>query len=127
MTSASGNVSQSSLPIAENSIVKVIYDGPRVKNPFSKHRYSHELNCNLGPHLKAEVTAGDPILIFLYSLALLILGCAIGIRWGATWSALRVAFIGAALMIIHDWILAVILLWRAAKSARSGRFNRVRW
>jgi hypothetical protein len=77
--------------------------------------------------MKVRVTAGDPILIFIYSLALLILGGAIGIRWGATWGALRVALIGAALMIVHDWILTVILLWRAAKSARSGRFERVRW
>jgi hypothetical protein len=74
-----------------------------------------------------EVTAGDPILIFVYSLALFILGGAIGIRWGATWGALRVALIGAALMIVHDWVFAVILLWRAAKLARSGRFERVRW
>jgi hypothetical protein len=36
--------------------------------------------------MKVHVTAGDPILIFVYCLALFILGGAIGVRWGATWA-----------------------------------------
>jgi hypothetical protein len=64
--------------------------------------------------MKMDVTLGHPILIFLYSLALLVLGGAIGIRWGASWGSIRIAVLGAVLMIVHDWMAAIVWSWKTA-------------
>jgi len=42
-----------------------------------------------------KMSLGHPVLIFLYSLALLLFGCAIGIYWrNSLWSASKVALLG---------------------------------
>jgi len=59
--------------------------------------------------MKIKMSLGHPILIVLYSLALLLLGCAIGIHWhNSLWSASKVALLGAVLMIVHDWMTAAV-------------------
>ena len=63
-----------------------------------------------------KMSLGNPVLIFLYSLALLLFGCAIGIHWSnSLWSASKVALLGAALMIIHDWATAAVFFWLTAQ------------
>lgn len=64
--------------------------------------------------MKMHVTLGHPILIFLYSLALFVLGGAIGIRWGVSWNSMRIAALGAVLMIVHDWMAAIVWSWKTA-------------
>jgi uncharacterized membrane protein YhhN len=71
-----------------------------------------------------QVRFGNPILIFIYSFALLLIGCATGIRWPKTpLIAFRMVFVGGALMIIHD--LLMTLLWFSATAIwmrnRNGR------
>ena len=65
--------------------------------------------------MKMSVTLGNPILIFLYSLALLVSGGAIGIRWGASWHSMRFAVLGAILMIVHDWMAEFVWSCKTAK------------
>jgi hypothetical protein len=76
--------------------------------------------------MKMSVTLGHPILIFPYTLALLSLGGAIGIRWGASWHSVRVALLGAILMIVHDWIAAVVWFWKTATLIGATRNDRTR-
>ncbi len=66
-----------------------------------------------------KMKLGHPVLILLQSFALLFWGCAIGIHYcNSLWRASKVALVGAALMIIHDWLLAAVLFWIAAQWVR---------
>ncbi len=64
--------------------------------------------------MKMHVSLDHPLLIFLYSLALFVLGGAIGIRWGASWHSFRIAVVGGVLMIVHDWVAAIVWSWKTA-------------
>jgi len=69
--------------------------------------------------MKMQMRFGHPVLILMYSLALLLLGCAIGIHWhNSLWAASKVALLGAALMLIHDWAMAAVSFWIAAQWLR---------
>jgi hypothetical protein len=58
--------------------------------------------------MKMTASLGNPFLIFLYSLAILLLGCTISLFWKATPPvALCVAGLAAALMVIHDLAMGV--------------------
>ena len=64
---------------------------------------------------KLTVTFANPFLIFIWSLAMLSLGCAIGIHWSTTPDmAFCVAAIGALLMVIHDMVMSVLWFMAAA-------------
>lgn len=65
-------------------------------------------------------------LVFIYSICLLFVGCAIGMHWhGSPATALCVAILGAALFVLHD--LVMILMWFSATAiwtqmvAKSGK------
>lgn len=61
---------------------------------------------------------GNPALIFIYNLVLLLFGCAIGIHWNSKpGTAVLVAICGALLMVIHDLLEGFILFGIAAKWA----------
>ena len=67
------------------------------------------------PKMKMTATLGNPLLIFLYSLAILLLGCAIGVHLKATpGTACWVAALGALLMVVHDMAMGVFWFWAAA-------------
>ncbi len=69
--------------------------------------------------MNMQMSLGHPILILLYSLALLLMGCAIGIHWhDSLWGASKVALLGAVLMIIHDWMTAAAMFWIAMRWLR---------
>lgn len=74
---------------------------------------------------KITVTLANPVLIFLWSLAILLLGCAIGLHWkGTPGTAYWLAIVGALLMVIHDMAMGV--LWfsvtaRMFAKTRQGR------
>jgi hypothetical protein len=64
-----------------------------------------------------QIQLGSPALIFLYTLALLLLGCSIGIHWSKNpGTAVCVSLCAALLMVIHDllegfaWI-GIIAAW----------------
>lgn len=52
-----------------------------------------------------KVRLGHPVLIFIHSLALLLIGCAIGMHWHQSRSvAIRIAVSGAVLIVINEMI-----------------------
>jgi hypothetical protein len=66
--------------------------------------------------MNMHVRLGNPFLIFLYSLALLLLGDAFGMKWhGNPNRAVAVALLAAVLMVIHDTCTALLWMWAAAK------------
>ena len=68
--------------------------------------------------MQMSVTLGNPILLFLYSLAILLFGCAIGLHWEATPGvASCLAALGALLMVIHDLATGAVWFWVIAKAA----------
>jgi len=65
--------------------------------------------------MRMEMRFGNPVLIFLYSLALLLIGCAAGIWWHRSPSmAVSMALLGAVLMVIHDALTALLMFLGAA-------------
>ncbi len=58
---------------------------------------------------RMEMQLANPLLIFIYSLSLLLLGCTIGIHWHTSNGlAVELAFAGAALMVLHDTLTSLI-------------------
>lgn len=67
-----------------------------------------------------HVRLGNPLLIFVYSLSILLLGCAIGLYWkAAPGMALCLALIGALLMVIHDLVTGI--LWFSVTAKMVGK------
>jgi hypothetical protein len=63
-----------------------------------------------------SVSLANPFLILIWSMAMLLLGCAIGLYWkAAPGTALCVAAFGALLMVIHDLVTGVLWFWVTAK------------
>lgn len=59
---------------------------------------------------EATMKLGNPILIGVYSLALLAFGAAIGCRWGQTpHYVILMIVIGALLMVIHDLATGILI------------------
>jgi hypothetical protein len=94
-----------------------------------QRREPHRVDGNVAPMLPARLhkesptqmhaTLGNPILIMVYSAALLLIGCAIG-RWAHTpATALWLAIAGGVLMAIHDTATGVLWFWLTARWARS--------
>jgi hypothetical protein len=72
--------------------------------------------------MKMKMRLGDPLLIFIYSLSLLLLGCVIGIYLHATpATAIGLTFAGASLMVLHDTLTSLIWFSIAVKCAQRGR------
>jgi membrane protein YdbS with pleckstrin-like domain len=56
-----------------------------------------------------RTSLGNPVLIFVYSVALLLIGCAIGMHWyQSRASAIWIAAAAAALMVVHDMLTGLI-------------------
>ena len=70
---------------------------------------------------------GNPFLIAIYSLALLLIGAAIGAKWGHNPQvALWLVVLGAALMVAHDMLsYSVIFLVSTAWALRASRKREV--
>ncbi len=73
-----------------------------------------------------RISLGHPVLIFIYSLALLLIGCGIGMHWyQSRGSAIWIAVAGAALMVVHDTftglLFAPLTFRRFQKEQRSER------
>ena len=61
----------------------------------------------MSPEMKVQL--GHPLLIFIHSLALLLIGCAIGMHWHRSHSiAIWIAFSGAVLIVINEMISGFI-------------------
>jgi len=73
--------------------------------------------------MKMEMQLANPLLVFIYSLSLLLVGCAVGIYWHAAPSvAVGLAVAGSSFMVLHDTLTSLIWFWIAAKwSQRTAR------
>ncbi len=69
--------------------------------------------------MKMQATLGNPVLITVYSTALLLIGCAIG-RWvHSPVTALWLAIAGGVLMAVHDTAIGFLWFWLTARWVRS--------
>ena len=76
---------------------------------------------------KIYLQLGHPILIVIYSLALLSIGAAIGAQWGhSPRIAIWMVVLGAGLMVAHDMLsFSIIFLVSTAWALRAGREREV--
>lgn len=74
--------------------------------------------------MQMRLTLANPFLIFLYSLALLVFGCAIGLYWKAhPGVALCLTAVGALLTVIHDLATGLYWFWVIAKAVDNTHQN----
>jgi hypothetical protein len=66
--------------------------------------------------MKMQITSGNLLLVFIYSLFMLLFGCSIGMYWhGSPTIALCLAILGASLWVFHE--LITVLLWFGVTAA----------
>jgi len=77
---------------------------------------------------KLHMQLGSPLLIAIYSLALLSIGAAIGARWGhSPRVAIWMVVLGAGLMVVHDMLTCSIVLFvSTAWALRASRERELR-
>lgn len=64
---------------------------------------------------EVRIPLSNPLLVFIYSLSLLLAGCAIGMHWyQSRASAIWIAVAAASLMVVHDMFAGMI--WCSAIS-----------
>ncbi len=75
--------------------------------------------------MEMQVTLGHPILIAIYSTALLLFGCAVGVQWNdALPTALWLSAAGGVLMAVHDLATGFVFAWLTSKWIRSVMIQR---
>jgi hypothetical protein len=75
-----------------------------------------------------KVRLGHPVVIFIHSVALLLIGCAIGMHWHQSHSAaIWIAVSGAVLIVINEMISCFwwvsLTAWWIGKNKRAGGAN----
>ena len=75
-----------------------------------------------------KVRLGHPVVIFIHSVALLLIGCAIGMHWHQSHSAaIWIAVSGAVLVVINEMISCFwwvsLTAWWIGKNKRAGGAN----
>lgn len=74
--------------------------------------------------MKMEMQSSNLLLVFIYSLALLFVGCAIGMYFrGSPSVALSIAILGAALFVLHEVVTLLIWFGSAAVWTRMAAKN----
>lgn len=76
--------------------------------PTSRHKTSPTM----------QATLGHPVLIFLYSTALLLIGCGIGRHWIHT-PVIWCCLVGGTLMVVHDLATGFLWFFLSARWVRS--------
>ena len=80
---------------------------PGVELPPNGCRYFVALKGIMSENIR--ISLGHPVLIFIYSVALLLIGCAIGMHWDQSRvSAIWIAVAAASLMVVHDMLTGLI-------------------
>lgn len=75
--------------------------------------------------MKMQATLGHPILITLYSAALLLIGCGLGVRFNHSLpTALWLCVAGGVVMAAHDLATGVLWFWLTATWVRSVTIQR---
>jgi len=65
-----------------------------------------------------QATLGHPVLVFIYSTALLLIGCGVGRHWIQT-PVLWCSLVGATLMVAHDLTTGFLFFFLSARWTRS--------
>jgi hypothetical protein len=74
-----------------------------------------------------QMQLANPVLIFIYCLVLLLIGCAIGMHWSKSpGTAIWIAICAALLMVVHDLItgfiwMGITVKWTQAVRERSAQ------
>ena len=71
--------------------------------------------------MKVTISFGNPFAVVVYTLALLMIGGAIGAHWGHTISAAWMIFFVTILLLLHDAAIAILLAMAAIKAASVNR------
>jgi hypothetical protein len=63
--------------------------------------------------MKMEMQSGNLFLVFIHTVSMLLIGCAIGMHWRGSLSiAICLTILGAALFVLHE--VVTMLLWIGA-------------
>lgn len=65
-----------------------------------------------------QATLGHPFLVFIYSTALLLIGCGVGRHWIHI-SAFWLSIAGGLLMVGHDFFTGLLMFYISARWVRS--------
>ncbi len=83
--------------------------------------------------MELKVRFGHPVLIFIYTLSVFLMGDAIGILWRKEpVTVFSIALLSAALMVVHDtfmtliWAVAAARWVQAAKEQRKSKSEDIR-
>jgi hypothetical protein len=96
--------------------------GPSGQESSQNNTHNPDSRDHNGAFMEMKITFGNPILIFVYSLALLLLGGAVGIFWRTEpITAFSIALLGASFMVIHDTFMTSIWIWVAARWVQAVR------
>lgn len=69
--------------------------------------------------MNMEMRSGNLLLVFIYSLSLLLIGCAIGMHWRVSpATAVCLAILGAALFVLHELVTVLVWFWATAAWTR---------
>lgn len=71
--------------------------------------------------MKVTVSFGNPFAATVHTVALLMIGWAIGARWGHTLSSGWAVFLATIFLLLHDAAIAILLAIAATKVSSSGR------
>ncbi len=75
--------------------------------------------------MKMQATLGHPILIAIYSTALLLIGCGVGVHWNQKLpTVLWLCTAGGTLMAAHDLATGFVWFWLTARWVRSVMIER---
>lgn len=70
--------------------------------------------------MELKVRFGHPVLIFIYTLSVFLMGDAVGILWRKEpVSAFSIALLSASFMVVHDTFMTLLWAWVAARWARA--------
>lgn len=72
--------------------------------------------------MELKVRFGHPILIFIHTLSVFLMGDAVGIFWRKEpVTVFSLALLSAALMVVHDTFMTLIWAWAAARWVQTAK------
>lgn len=70
--------------------------------------------------MELKVRFGHPLLIFVYTLSVFLMGNAVGILWrNEPITVFSIALLSASFMVVHDTFMTLLWAWAAAQWARA--------
>jgi hypothetical protein len=105
-------------PVQQPSLTQMLHRPPEASTHTLHQRLPNSLHKE--SRMKMQATLGHPILIAIYSTALLSIGCGVGVHWThALPTALWLCIAGGILMAAHDLATGFVWFWLTARWVRS--------